>query len=78
MKRLARKEVSEARRDLVQTGNVPLRSRTVETLRDTNALQQLRHRMGVSATGFQSKHCECLCKQFLIFSLNRYGRTTQY
>lgn len=55
---MARKESSEAKRDLVLTGNKKLRSKTIETLRDTNVLLQLRSRMGVSATGFQSKHCE--------------------
>lgn len=58
LKKMARKEMSEAKRDLVQTGNKALKSQTVEALRDTNMLLQLRSRMGVSATGFQSKHCE--------------------
>lgn len=58
LKKMARKEVSEAKRDLVKTGNKNLSSRTVETLRDSNLLLQLRDRMGASATGFQSKHCE--------------------
>lgn len=55
---MARKENSAAKRDLVQTGNKPLNSRTVDTLRETNTLLQLRSRMGATATGFQSKHCE--------------------
>lgn len=58
LKALARKELSEAKRDLVKTGNRKLNSSTVNALRDTNILQQLRTQMGASATGFQSKHCE--------------------
>lgn len=58
LKKLGRQEVSEAVRDLVKTGNKPLRSKIVETLRDTNVLLQLRSRMGVTATGYPSKHCE--------------------
>lgn len=55
---MARKESSEAKRDFARTGNGRLRSQTVETLRETNMLQQLRDRMGVSANGFLSKHCK--------------------
>lgn len=58
LKKLARKEGSRARRDLVQTGNIPLHSRIIKCLRDTNVLQQLRLRMGPSQSGFQSEHCE--------------------
>lgn len=58
LKSLARKESSAAKRDLAKTGNEKLCSRTVDALRDTNMLQQLRYRMGATATGFQSKHCE--------------------
>lgn len=58
LKKLARKEISEAKRDLAATGNTKLRSKTVETLRQSNSLLNLRTRMGASATGFNSKHCE--------------------
>lgn len=55
---MARKELSEAKRDLVATGNKRLRSTTVATLRESNSLHELRSRMGASATGFTSKHCK--------------------
>lgn len=58
LKNLARKEISDAKRDLAKTGNKKLCSSTVDALRDTNMLQQLRSRMGATATGFPSKHCE--------------------
>lgn len=68
LKKMARKELLEAKRDLVKTGNKPLKTRTVESVRKTNVLLQLRSQMGVSATGFQSKHCELsfFYKQFLV------------
>lgn len=71
LKKLAKKESSEAKRDLVLTGNKRLRSKTVETLRDTNMLLQLRHRMGSPATGFASKHCKYLCKQTNLNSVKK-------
>lgn len=58
LKSLARKESSAAKRDLVKTGNEKLESQTVNALRDSNVLSQLRTRMGASATGFQSTHCK--------------------
>lgn len=58
LKKMARQEQSEARRELVQTGNKKLSSRTVESLRETNTLQQLRNRMGPTGTGFRSPHCK--------------------
>lgn len=58
LKRMSRQELSETRRELVQTGNKKLSSRTIESLRETNMLQQLRNRMGASATGFRSPHCK--------------------
>lgn len=61
---MARKELSEAKRDMSETGNKKLRSLTIEALRDTNSLQKLRSRMGVSAIGFQSSHCECILLTF--------------
>lgn len=58
LKKMARHESSEAKRDLVKTGNTKLASQTVNTLRDSNMLLQLRSRMGPSATGFESPHCK--------------------
>lgn len=55
---MAKKEMAEAKRDLVKTGNKELRSKTIQTLRDSNALLGLRTRMGPVATGFHSPHCE--------------------
>lgn len=54
---MARKVVSDAKRDLVQTGNKKLRPSTVRTLQGGNALVALRSRMGSTATGFKTKHC---------------------
>lgn len=50
--------MSEMKRDLAQTGNKRLRDSTLRALREKNSLQTLRTRMGVSATGFQSRNCE--------------------
>lgn len=58
LKRMSKHELSEAKRDLVQTGNRRLSSKTVDTLRDSNVLLQLRNRIGPTATGFQSPHCK--------------------
>lgn len=60
LKMKARKQISEAKRDLVRTGNKQLSTRTVDTLRDSNMLLALRERMGATATGFQSKSCKYL------------------
>lgn len=61
MKSLARKRMSNAKRDLVQTGNKQLSTHTVNTLHDSDMLLSLRSRMGATATGFSSKHCKYLC-----------------
>lgn len=55
---MARHEKAAAMRDLQQTGNKKLQSSTVASLRDSNVLQQLRARIGATATGFQSPHCK--------------------
>lgn len=60
LKKKAKHELSEAKRDKVVTGNRELRDSTIKTLRDSYELTDLRKRMGVSATGFTSRHCELI------------------
>lgn len=57
MKKLAKKALSDAKRDLVQTGNKQLRTSTVRTIQSSESLLALRKNMGPTASGFQSKYC---------------------
>lgn len=58
LKKEARTEKSETKRELVKTGNKPLSTRTIKALHGSDVLQQLRLRMGATASGFVSTHCE--------------------
>lgn len=60
LKKNVRQIVSKVKRDIAQTGNMPLQKRTVRALSlDSNAmLLALRKQIGPTATGFQSKFGE--------------------
>lgn len=58
LRKEARTEKSETKRELVKTGNKPLSTRTIKALHGSDVLQQLRLRMGATASGFVSTHCE--------------------
>lgn len=60
LKKNARQVVSKAKRDIAETGNRNLRSSTIRALKDDTLLLTLRKNMGPTATGFTSKHGECV------------------
>lgn len=61
--------MSEAKRDLAQTGNMKLRPSTVRTLSNSDSLLALRSRMGASATGFESTNCKQLRSKKILLNL---------
>lgn len=71
LKKNARQVISKAKRDVAATGNRNLRSSTIRALKDDTLLLALRKNMGPSASGFKSKHCECVCfgNQLIFFYL---------
>lgn len=75
LQKLARQDESETKRDLVQTGNKRLRSRTIDSLRETNILVELRKRLGATGTGFESKHCKQF--YFCVYNPNLSAATFQ-
>lgn len=61
LKKNARQVVSQVKRDIAQTGNKPLESRTVRALSvdSSSMLLALRKQIGPTATGFQNKYGQC-------------------
>jgi hypothetical protein len=56
MKKHARQNISKIKRDIAQTGNKKLPSKTVDAMNDDSMIL-LRKQMGPSAAGFKSKNC---------------------
>lgn len=67
LKKAARQAVSEMKRDIVLTGNGKLRASTTRELKNSESLLIFQQRMGPTATGFKSKHCECTRASFFTY-----------